>query len=313
MTTAFPSAQVPGVSRAVDPSGDVGQRGSFWVDAKTLRLLMLEVNAGPIPGNLPFTAIRIKIDYSAGAISERRALVPSAAEVWTTSITGEKNHDRIFFSQCRKFTVESALSLTSSGSGGYSPKPASPKEFQLPENLEVPIQLSEEIHSARAIAGDPVRATIAKDVYWKKKKLIAAGAALNGHIRRFEYLSAFDKYLVAIEFDQVHTSFGAADFFASLVRFDSLPEVKFIAQKSSETRKDLADGTSVTTIHSENVIPNEVPGVSTFVISGPAAVLPVGMRMVWKTINLSSKAHGPGRPVSLPDKIINPLTGDLSQ
>jgi len=250
-------------------SGDIGERGSFWVDGRTLRLLRLEVNGDEIPPNLTLTSIRIVIDYSAGTVSGTRVLIPSAAEVWTQEAGGGTDHNRIFFSQCRKFTAESALVEMSSTTRSDAQSARQPRDLALPAGLEIPVELADEINSAHAAVGDPVRATVTKDILWKKKNLIPQGTVVIGHLRRFELVSGLEKYLVAIEFDQVQTRDGTADFFAKMQSMDPLPGLRVLTRKSREA--------------GEAVLANEIPGVSTFVISGPSAVLPAGMRMCWKT------------------------------
>ncbi len=80
----------------------VGERGSFTVDAHSLRLLNMEVNADEIPSFLPFLSVRILIDYSAGIVSGLPTLVPSSAEMWTKERSGELHHDRFFLQSVQK-------------------------------------------------------------------------------------------------------------------------------------------------------------------------------------------------------------------
>ncbi len=267
-------------------SGEIGERGSFWVDGRTLRLLRLEVNGDEIPPSLRLASIRIVIDYAAGTVSGAQVLFPSSAEVWTQEEGGWADHEKIFFSQCRKFIAESALVGISSKATRDTQSASQPRNLELPAGLEIPVELADEINSARAAVGDPIRARVTKDIIWKKKNLIPQGAVVIGHLRRFELVSGPQRYLVDVEFDQVQTPDGTADFFAKMQSMDRLP--------------------GLTVVTREAMLANEIPGVSSFVISGPSAVLPAEMRMRWKTEDVRSRVHsgknGAGQPLATPRK-----------
>jgi len=281
-------------------SGDVGERGSFWVDERTLRLLRIEVNGDEIPASLTLTSIRIVIDYAAGTVSGSRALIPSAAEVWTQEAGGGFDHDRIFFSQCRKFTAESTLVETSSTTRSDARSAGLPQDLELPAGLEILVELADDINPAHAAVGDSVRATVKRDVLRKQKNLIPQGSLVIGHLRRFELISGLEKYLIVIEFDQVQTREGTAQFFATMQSMDPLPGL------TVPTRKSKATGAGM--------VSNEIPGVCALVVSGPSTILPAGLRMRWKTEDVrrprpSDDSH-PDQAVSRPGmRSIDPAGG----
>jgi hypothetical protein len=264
-----------------------------------LRLLRLEVNGDEIPAHLMVNSIRIVIDYSAGAVSGTRVLIPSAAEVWTQEAGGGSDHDRIFFSQCRKFTAESVFVGKSPTTRSDAQSARQPRDLELPAGLEISVELADEINSTHAAVGVPVRATVTKDVLWKKKNLIPQGSVVIGHLRRFELITGLEKYLVAIEFDQVQTHNGMAEFYAKMQSMDQLPGLTVLTRKSKDAGED--------------IVPNEIPGVSAFVVSGPSAVLPAGMRMRWKTEDVRARPSDenvPDQPAVAPGmRSIDPAAG----
>ena len=270
-------------------SAYVGERGSFWVEEETLRLARIEVNADPIPTSLGLRSLRNVIDYSAGAISGTRALIPSSAEAWTRDAQGGSDHDRIFFSQCRQFTSESTLVTEPRAPGQDSESSHPPENTLLPAGLEVPLQLTAAIDLVHATPGDPIQATVTQDAVWKRKSLIPRGSVAGGHVRRVQRVHEPDRVLVALEFDYVQTPGRTYDFFAKLHSMDRQPGLNVVTANSKEGRdSDVADN---------------IPGVCTLSTAGSSPALPAGLHMLWKILDVRSEApstrEASPRPVPL--------------
>jgi hypothetical protein len=86
----------------------VGYRGSFWVDASTLDLIRLRVQADDIPRILKVTAASESIEYRRQNIRGADFLLPKFSEL-AMSGAGNETRNRTEFSACRPYTVASAL------------------------------------------------------------------------------------------------------------------------------------------------------------------------------------------------------------
>jgi hypothetical protein len=87
----IPVSEGPWNIRVGKESGRAGERGSFWVEAKSLELRRLEVSALLIPLNVGLTNLHLIIDYEAIVISDRRVLLPATARVDAREESGRED------------------------------------------------------------------------------------------------------------------------------------------------------------------------------------------------------------------------------
>jgi hypothetical protein len=95
--------------------GDViaGERGSFWVDARSLDLLRIEISATDIPVLFDITDVATRIDYGRTLMGQAELLMPRYAESLLTDITGERRKNQMTFSGCREYHSESVIKFDS--------------------------------------------------------------------------------------------------------------------------------------------------------------------------------------------------------
>lgn len=96
----------------------VGYRGSFRVDAETLDLIRLQVEADDIPSSLPVTRSGETMEYARARIGAAEFLLPRASELIVRHASGAENRNRICFEGCRQYTGESVIRF----SGGSAPQ-----------------------------------------------------------------------------------------------------------------------------------------------------------------------------------------------
>jgi hypothetical protein len=215
----------------------VASHGSFWADADTLDLVRLERFADDIPPELTFAQARTAIDYGKVRIGAIDVLLPQTAEVVLTRRNREMYINRAEFSQCRAYWAQSTVQFGD---------PEELRQFQLPANLTIVLELDEAIDAAANVPGDPITARVVQDVKSRNQVVIPKGAVVRGRIRQLNQES------VALEFAELEFENQRAVFTAVLERVDK--------------------GTSITN--------STLPGVGVLAASG----LPAGLRTTWRSI-----------------------------
>jgi hypothetical protein len=285
----IPAVEGPWNIRVGKESGRAGERGSFWVEAKSLELRRLEVGAILIPLNVGLTNLHLIIDYEVMMISDRRVLLPATAWVDAREESGKEDLSHVFFNHCRSFGADSAISFASDGHTGSQAKSRS-RKFELPAGLEIAATLRTPVDSATAAPGDALEAAITKPVFWKGKEIVSQGARLEGHIRQLRPLSGSEQCAVTVEFDRIETFDGWVQFYGRMTALTGVPGLgnrtfKKKGHPAFEAAPDVSD--------KRDTMDPEIPGISTIFLSASSAHMPAGTSMTWRTEDLSSAdAHG---------------------
>jgi hypothetical protein len=277
-------------------SGAVAIRGSFWADPETFDLLRMEFHAEEIPPAVSYSAVTTSIDYDRVRIGEGDVLLPQAADLRTTDLSGEQKWNHIEFTHCQGFHTDSALRF---GAEDVAPAPAvapAPpvEEATLPPGLRIAIALSAPLGD-RTPVGSLVEGKVAGSVMQKGKVLIHDGAPVQGRIRRLERYSDVGGYFtVGLEFMRIETPSGSLRFYADLQDVDRsegaemfLSTARVEAGELSSFRRE-ADWSRTDRVH---ITTHEVPGVGTFFVHGSRFSLPPGFKTVWKTQLYPRSAH----------------------
>jgi len=90
-------------------SAVVGQRGAFWLDARTLDILRAEDHAVDVPPMLGMTAVDTTTEYANVRVGSQEALLPKSASTTVTAIDGSVHRNDISFSGCREYSSESTI------------------------------------------------------------------------------------------------------------------------------------------------------------------------------------------------------------
>ncbi len=194
----------------------VGFRGSFWVDAETLDLMRLEVEAVDIPEGLGLAASRDVLDYARVPIGGADFLLPRSSELTLTGSRGNVSRNRTEFSGCRQYVGQANLRFEESG----EPTPTAVKpagKIELAARLVMEMTLDTEIAPETAAAGDPIQALLAAPLTQEDRILAPKGAVVTGRLVRVEKNALpFAHYVVALEFDTLQTAAGPTSFTATM-------------------------------------------------------------------------------------------------
>jgi hypothetical protein len=285
----IPASEGPWNIRVGKESGRAGERGSFWVEAKSLELRRLEVSAVLIPFNVGLSNLHLIIDYEVIMISDRRVLLPATAWVDAREGNGREDLSHVFFNHCRAFGADSTISFPSDTLTGSQSKSQS-RKFELPTGLEIAATLRTPVDTAIASPGDALEAAIAKPVFWKGKEIVSQGARLEGHIRQLRPLPDSEQCAVTIEFDRIQTFDGWVQFYARMTALRGVPGLAGRLKKRQHPAFE-----AVPDVSGQYAVDPEIPGVSTIFLSAASAQMPVGTSMTWRTQDLIS-ADGHGSP-----------------
>jgi hypothetical protein len=86
-----------------------GFRGSIWADETSFDLIRMHIEATDIPPELLLRSATTEIDYLRASLDGKSYLIPSSAEIVTIFTNGQESRNRIRFSNCRKYGVESTV------------------------------------------------------------------------------------------------------------------------------------------------------------------------------------------------------------
>lgn len=266
-------------------AGRVAEKGSFWADAATLDLLRLESSADGIPPDLPMTSLETTLDYARTRVGSRDLLLPQSVEVLLIRLDGTESLNRIEFSQCREFVVESRLA-PGVPANAYTPAPTV-TELHLPAGLQLSVRLAAPVDSKTAAVGDRLTAMIDSPVKNHDAVVIPKGAVLRGRLRRLEREPATrPHYLVGLEFGELEFAGHHARFTGEMIGMQPVRGVSPVLSTTKEYQRELGGVGNITVTQIEKEIPVAVPGVSTFFIEGSSFQLPKGLQMTWRTIQL---------------------------
>ena len=201
-------------------SAALGYRGRFWVDAKSLDLIRLELTADDIPPALQLSAASEWIEYRPATIGNGTFLLPQSSELSLVDAAGAEAKNRTSYRACHQFVAESVLSFTeipaepapaADGSRplayarGYEESAAT----NLPDDFTVDISLETPIDSDSASAGDPILASLRQSIKVEKTTVVPKGAKLSGQIKRLDNQGG--SYSVDLTFSFVDFKDGHAD------------------------------------------------------------------------------------------------------
>jgi len=252
----------------------VGYHGSFWADAATLDLLRLEVIADDIPPHLQLASASNFMEYGRMRIGEADFLLPVSSELTMTDLTGNESRNLTRFDSCRQYAGESFLSFAEPPPvESAAPPPVVLAPIQLPAGLLLEVKLESAIDLRKAAIGDPVVATVNRDVKRNKETLVPKGAQVTGRIERMEKWRTGGRFwLVALRFSAIEFDRRQGDFHATL---DSAGPMYTSGPRLS---RDLY----LALERSEPSLKSET-SPSGFYLPASQPMLPKGFRTTWKT------------------------------
>ncbi len=195
----------------------VAYHGSLWVDAVTLDLVRLEVQADDIPADLGIVEVSDAIEYGRVRIGESEFLLPRSSELKMVDLSGSESRNRAVFTECRQFTGESFLSFGDAPSSETPVPGRSIKEIELPAGLSLELHLDAEVDSRTSFVGDAVTAKVARPARMDKRIVVPKGAIAAGRIVRLERRThPYQHFVVGLKFYSLEFGATRASFRASL-------------------------------------------------------------------------------------------------
>jgi hypothetical protein len=249
--------------------GRVAMRGSILIDAETLDIVRMTVDADEIPPNLPIIEGTQVIEYAMTRIGDRDVVLPQTASIRLVEEMGVGSRNDIAFTHCQSFRVESTLSFTALDAGPATISRPPEETRPIAEGLTLAIELAGAV-TERHVVGTLIEGRVAADVRERGRVAIRAGSAVRGRVRRLEREG--DHWIVGLEFTEIETEAGPARFYANIQELDKPTGATFFWR----TKK-------------EELSLNYLPGVAHFY--APSLPLPKGFKTVWKTTSPRSASR----------------------
>lgn len=185
----------------------VGFHGSVYVDPVRAEVRRLEIYADDIPARLGLTAAEDRVDYDRVVIGDEEFLLPVESELHMAG-TGMNDRNRVRFSNCRKFAGESALIFDDPELLDVEEEPLEIREFMLPADLLLSLELRENLRLSESAVGDAVSATLRGDLKRGRDILVPKGAIAKGRIVRLDRMRG--QFVLAIQFQELEWRGGHA-------------------------------------------------------------------------------------------------------
>jgi hypothetical protein len=199
----FPQLLKPMKIELPEGAGNVGEEGSFWVDALSLDLVHLQANVTEIPIFLPLRFATSTVSYVPVPLGGDSALLPKHATLYVLESSGVEEYDRLDFTHCRAFSAQSDLRFdmaeeTSTGASvARSPNAAlESASGAVPPFLQVAVGPATPITDHDAV-GTLIKGKVIGEVQHKGRVVIPDGAIVFGRIRRLERRSDTRDFIVA--------------------------------------------------------------------------------------------------------------------
>lgn len=176
----------------------VAYHGSFWVESSSLDLLKLDLTADEIPLSLGLRSSTKTLQYQRTSIGASTFLLPSAADLLMVDLNGTEHRNRTLFHGCRQYAGESVLSFG-------EPPPDAPAaivpeltQVELPNEFSADIALNAPIDSNTSAVGDPVEATLVRNLKFHGKLIAPKGAVIKGRLTRLQRENNFYSFAIVL-------------------------------------------------------------------------------------------------------------------
>jgi hypothetical protein len=202
----------------------VAFQGSVWIDAETLDLIRLDVQAYDIPETLGLMQVDTTLHYSRLNIEGNQLVLPLEASLTVVAVEGVENLNRTRLTACRHYSAESTIRFNPESAPQPAGQPSTqsnasaPLDLVLPHGALVELTLDSNLNPAGMVIGDNVSASVARVVNDGDRVSIPLGAVVRGHLVRLEKQTMpFPIYEIGLEFDTLETDGRTIPFAATMV------------------------------------------------------------------------------------------------
>jgi hypothetical protein len=250
----------------------VAYDGTFLVDPKSFDLVRLIIRTGGLPAGLRACEATTTLEYGEVRLNGTEFLLPNAVRLQIVYEDGGESENSTVFSGCHEFMGQSSLSFDAPPPAASAGSPRStPKALDLPAGLPFRFAFTGAIDTAKAAAGDPVKAVL--DTPIKERHggiLVPKGAAITGRIVQIQrsYRSGSEALTLAFRLETIEAG-GATEPFDA--RLESLVKRSIHSSDAAVVRQSLgsfdqmfdADDPSIGLLEFQNVTSDYIikPGV----------------------------------------------------
>ena len=221
--------------RAGAAEATVGFQGTFWIDAKTLDLTELEVQAYDIDEKLGLSQADTTLHFSRTNVEGSQILLPLHATLAVVAADGVENLNRAQISGCRRYVVESTIRFGGESAERSEPPPptrdsASPfSNVVLPRGALMELMLDSDVDLAAIGVGDKVSARVARVSKDGDRVSVPPGGMVRGRLVRLQKRTMpFPNYEITLEFDTFEGGGHTIPFTATML--DAGPSAGLIHQ-----------------------------------------------------------------------------------
>jgi len=256
-------------------------QGEFWIDAETLDVLRLEVQAYDIPESLGLAQADTMLDYLRMDVDGRGILLPSTATLQVVATSGDENMNRARFSSCRHYETESTIRFAADLAPARSGEAERTivKPTQIPGGTVLELNLDSGLDPATAKLGDAIKATLAREVRTADGLVLPPGAAVSGRLVRLERTTMpYPIYEVGFEFDSL--ALGNQVIPVSMTMDEAGPAAGLIQQSKHMDPKFSRKRTN----YIDMLVREVQKGQGILDWDAKRAPIPRGLRMKWRVL-----------------------------
>jgi hypothetical protein len=266
--------------------GEVGIRGSVWIDTETLDVLAVRSDGWQMPSYLGLESLETTVSYQRLLVNQQRVLFPESAQSTMRYLNGYQVTNTTEFSHCRPYETSSRL-VADLEAANAPPPEVRPLE-SLAANMQIELELETPIDS-RMKVGTPIEGKLAERVRIKGSSLVIPhGARVLGRVRRLgPCQDSKDCWEVGIEFNEIDTVDRRFRFVARLQNYSQVEGLTSSLRDARNQETSLMGGGQriTTAVTTTTVI--ELPGTASFFLTSPPYRLPAGMLMTWVTTKMA--------------------------
>lgn len=261
------------VVRVRPAEATVGYHGKIYVDANTMDLVYLDVEADDIPPFLPLQSATISVGYSRVDIGGEKFLLPSNVTMEMVAHDGSVSSNRTSFTRCRQYSGESRL-IFDDPEPDSRPAEGLVRVVEAPANVMVKLELESPIALTGAAVGDPVTGRLTHPVKLQDSTVLPKGALVHGRlllVREQAYLRDTGR-AIGMTFSEIESP-------GIRLRFSATLEEIQTAQPGFRTQSQFGR------VRPEN---ESIVG-SVFFVQSRILQLPRGLRMTWRTRSMTEE------------------------
>ncbi len=262
-------------------SAKVPYGGSFWVDARSYRVLRLTVRSFDIPEALGVSDALSVIDYEAGGESSEAFLLPARTLVSMDMADGSRNRNESVYSRCRLFQAASEISFEIDENAFFLERRESLPWVDLPPGLTLATRLETAVHTGKDRIGKALEARLQQKKEIDEELTLPKRAVLRGRLRVLRrYTDEGPFSIVGIDFRELQLPGWRARLNLELARVERLSAE---ARPVSVAAGSIGGAAGHRRIEIETTDIAGIPGVGLLRVYGDPALLPKGLLLVWKT------------------------------